>query len=97
MRSLKKIEEFRREASNALFTKEQAIVVATKLFELELSQPDLGENDRNVLENALSRISLRYFDTTETETDAILDAAGVARLTVNDIADAMDVMLFEAQ
>ncbi len=95
MRTLRKIEEFRKEASNALFTHQQALCVARKLFELELNG-DNSPEDMRILQGALQRLDIRYFDATSTEIDAVLDAAGVARLTADNIADAIDVMIFEA-
>ena len=39
MRTFHKIDEFRTEAANALFTKQQAISVTMRLLELELADP----------------------------------------------------------
>ena len=97
MRTLKAVEELRREARNALFTKQQAIQVALKLFEREISDPDNTDDETRALLAARGRVGIHYLDETSTVTDEILDAAGVARLTADNIADAIDVMLFEAQ
>ncbi len=97
MRFLNKVDEFKQEANNALFTKEQAIAVAVKLFDVELADPSNSEEDIRVLTDAKNRVSIRYFDSTATQVDEILDSVGVARLTVQDIAQAIDVMLFESK
>lgn len=97
MRFLNKVDEFKQETTNALFTKEQAIAVVLKLFDLELADPDNSEEDIRVLTDARQRVSIRYFDSTATQTDEILDSVGVARLTAQDIAQAIEVMLFESK
>ena len=97
MRTLKKIDEFRVEAVNAVFTKQQALAVAFKLFELELADPDNSEEDSRILTDAMKRVSIYYFDSTATQTDTILDAIGVARLTAEDIINAINIMIFEAK
>ena len=97
MRFLNKVDEFKQEANNALFTKEQALAVALKLFDLELADSDNSEEDIRVLTDARQRVSIRYFDSNATQTDEILDSVGVARLTAQDIAQAIDVMLFESK
>ena len=97
MKTLNKIDEFRQEASNALFTKEQALEVTQRLFEMELSDPDNSEEEIRVIKSAMERISLNYMDMTASETDSILDACHVARLNSNDIANAIDMALMEAK
>lgn len=37
MRTLKKLDEFRTEAGNALFTKSQAVAVTLRLLEMEMN------------------------------------------------------------
>lgn len=97
MRFLNKIDEFKQETTNALFTKEQALAVTIKLFDLELADPSNSEEDIRVLTDARQRVSIQYFDSTATQVDEILDSVGVARLTAQDIAQAIDVMLFESK
>ena len=97
MRFLNKVDEFKQEATNALFTKEQAIAVAIKLFDAELADPSNSEEDIRVLTDARQRVSIHYFDNTASNVDEILDSVGVARLTAHDIAQAIDIMLFESK
>lgn len=97
MRKLKKVDEFRTEASNAIFTKQQALAVAFKLFELELADPANSEEDTRILSEAMKRVSFYYFDSTTTQTDAILDSIGVARMTSEDIINAINILIFEAE
>lgn len=97
MRSLRKIEEFKTEAANALFTKQQAISIVLKLFEWELSQPNNSNEDTKVLTNALKIVNINYFDPTSSDTDKILDAVGVARLNIYDISNAIDTIIFECK
>ncbi len=97
MRFLNKVDEFKQETTNALFTKEQALAVTIKLFDLELADPSNSEEDIRVLTDARQRVSIQYFDSTATQVDEILDSVGVARLTTQDIAQAIDVMLFESK
>ena len=97
MYSYSKIDEFRREADNALFTKEQALQVVGRLFDLQLVQPENSPEDIRILTAAKQKVNMSYFDATSTEIDQLLDAAAVARLTAANIADAIDVILFEAK
>ena len=76
MRTLTHLDEFRREAQNALFTKQQAISVTLRLLELA---------------------EFRYIDQTKTETDRMLDECGVARITAQDIIEAINALLFDVQ
>ena len=46
MRTFHKIDEFRTEAANALFTKQQAISVTMRLLELELADPQNSEEEK---------------------------------------------------
>lgn len=96
MRPLPVIEEFKREARNAIFTKEQAMQISLKLLTKELQSPDNTDEEKAVLQKAVEYFSLRYLDETQTETDAMLDAFNVARLTTDDIAEGLKVVLFDA-
>ena len=97
MRTLDKIDEFRTEAENALFTKQQALSITLKLLELELESPKNDEEDKRILEAAIKRVNIRYLDATNTDTDNLLDAYNVARLTAEDILEAINVIIFEAK
>ena len=55
MRTLQHIEEFKREASNALFTKQQAISITLRLLELEANDPEGNEEDRATLLEAMEK------------------------------------------
>ena len=97
MRSLERVDEFRREASNALCTKEQAITVTLRLLEEELSAPSNSAEDKKVLKAAMEHINFYYIDATKTETDTLLDSLKVARFTTEEIMKAIDTILFESQ
>ena len=97
MRTFHKIDEFRTEAANALFTKQQAISVTMRLLELELADPQNNEEEKQVLTNAVSRVGMRYLDATNTQTDEILDSFGVARIRCEDIIEGINMILFEAK
>lgn len=94
MRTLNKVIEFQQEASNALFTKAQALAITMQLLELERRQPENTPEEAAVLENAMKNLNFRYLDTTETQTDQMLDSLGVARLTTAEIAQAIEAVVF---
>ncbi|MGI5894921.1 MAG: hypothetical protein ACOX6P_10060 [Candidatus Merdivicinus sp.] len=96
MRSLSILDEFKKEAPNAIFTKEQAMQISLKLLKKELDRTT-SEEDAAVIRKAIEYFSFSYLDATETETDAMLDAFNVARLTTSDIVEAIQVVLFEAE
>ena len=50
-----------------------------------------------VLENAMKNLNFRYLDTTETQTDQMLDSLGVARLTTAEIAQAIEAVVFDME
>ena len=50
MRTLNKVIEFQQEASNALFTKAQALAITMQLLELERRQPENTPEEAAVLE-----------------------------------------------
>ena len=96
MRSLNAINEFKREAPNAVFTKDQALQITLKLLTKELNDPSNSENERDVLKRAVEHFSFQHLDTTISETDAMLDAFNVARITTSDIVEGIKTVLFEA-
>lgn len=96
MRNLNIVNEFRQEATKALFTKAQALSVTSKLFDLEIENATTND-EIAILTSAKSRINISYFDSNATLTDKILDSADVARLTSEDIANAINTMIFEAK
>lgn len=97
MRTLNKIIEFRQEASNALFTKAQALAVTMQLLELERRQPETTPEEAAVLDNAMKNLNFRYLDPTETQTDQMLDSLGVARLTTEEIVQAIEAVVFDME
>lgn len=97
MRTLNKVIEFQQEASNALFTKAQALAIMMQLLELERRQPENTPEEAAVLENAMKNLNFRYLDTTETQTDQMLDSLGVARLTTAEIAQAIEAVVFDME
>ena len=97
MRSLKRIDEFKREAPNAVFTKEQAMQISLRLLKKEMEDPANSPADTATLKKAMEYFSFEYLDSTTTETDQMLDAFNVARLTTEDITEAIKVVLFEAE
>ncbi len=97
MRRLEKVDEFRREAQNALFTRQQAMAVTLQLLQRELKDETNTKEDVRVLSNAIQSISIKYLDSTETETDVLLDSFNVARLTADDILKAINDILFDVQ
>ena len=97
MRTLNKVIEFQQEESNALFTKAQALAITMQMLELERRQPENTPEEAAVLENAMKNLNFRYLDTTETQTDQMLDSLGVARLTTAEIAQAIEAVDFDME
>lgn len=97
MRTLNKVIEFKQEAPNALYTKAQALAVMLRLLELERRQPENTPEEAAALDQAIQGVSFRYLDTTETQTDQLLDSLGVARLTTADIVQAVEAVVFDME
>lgn len=68
-----------------------------RLLETELNSGSNTEEEKKILEGAMQRIDFHYLDTTSSRTDEILDAADVARISAENIADAIDVVVFETK
>ena len=96
MKNLKKLDEFRAEASGALFTKSQAIAVTLRLLEMEMNECETPE-ETEVFANALKIAHVGYLDSTSTDTDALLDSLGVARITAEQVVSAVQSILFDAR
>lgn len=96
MKNLKKLDEFRTEASGALFNKSQAVAVTLRLLEAEMNACDTPK-EAEVFAKALKIAHVGYLDSTDTETDAMLDSLGVARITSEQIAAAVRAILFDAE
>ena len=93
MRTLNSVSEFQTEAANAVFTKQQAISATLQLLTKEWNDPGNTPEEKSVLENAIQRAEFRYID----ETDRMLDAIGVARFTTQDIVNAIQAIVFDAE
>ena len=97
MRTLNSVSEFQTEAANAVFTKQQAISATLQLLTKEWNDPGNTPEEKSVLENAIQRAEFRYSDATKSETDRMLDAIGVARFTTQDIVNAIQAIVFDAE
>lgn len=97
MRTLDKVDEFRVEASGALFTKQQAIAITLRLLEMESENPSNTAEETQILQSALHKINFNYLDSTATQTDTMLDTLGVARLSADQIIAAIDNVIFEVK
>ncbi|MEG2054599.1 MAG: hypothetical protein RR052_06625 [Oscillospiraceae bacterium] len=98
MNNCTRIHEFKDEAKNALFNRQQAVSIIKHLLKLE--SEDTGnhnEKDCAILAKAAEKICFEYLDATTTRTDEMLDAYGVARITVADITLAIDNVLFDVK
>ncbi len=96
MNNLKKLDEFRTEASGALFNKSQAVAVTLRLLEAEMNACETPE-EAEVFANALKIAHVGYLDSTNTETDAMLDSLGVVRITSEQIVSAVQAIRFDAK
>ena len=63
----------------------------------EWNDPGNTPEEKSVLENAIQRAEFRYIDATKSETDRMLDAIGVARFTTQDIVNAIQAIVFDAE
>lgn len=97
MRTLESITEFKQEAANAVFTKQQAVSATLQLLQKELMSKKNSSEEAEILQNAINKAEFRYIDTTKTETDQMLDAIGVARFTTQNIVDGINALLFDAE
>ncbi len=97
MRTMKYVDEFRKEAANAVFTKQQAVSVTLQLLTLEMNEPGNSEEETELFRKALERAEFRYIDATKTQTDKMLDAIGVARFTTEDLVNAIEMIVFDAE
>ena len=79
------------------FHQAQALAITMQLLELERRQPENTPEEAAVLENAMKNLNFRYLDTTETQTDQMLDSLGVARLTTSEIAQAIEAVVFDME
>lgn len=97
MRKLKIVDEFRVEAANSLFNKAQAMAITVRLLQMELASAENSAEDKQTLSNMLSRFSFEYLDRNHSVIDVVLDDAGVARLTCEDILKAVDAVRFDVE
>lgn len=97
MRTMRYVDEFRNEAVNAVFTKQQAISVTLQLLTMEMNEEGNTQEETELFRKALERAEFRYIDATRTQTDKMLDAIGVARFTTEDIVNAIQMIVFDAE
>ena len=96
MKALKIIDEFRVEAKDALFTKQQAVAITLRLLQAELAAAG-DDHDRETLSKALQNITFSYLDATATRIDEMLDEVGVARVTSEQIISAIQNVIFDVE
>lgn len=96
MKTLKIIDEFRVEAKEALFTKQQAVAITLRLLQAELAAAEDAQ-DRETLSKALQNITFSYLDATATPIDEMLDEVGVARFTSEQIISAIQNVIFDVK
>lgn len=98
MHNLTKIDEFKAEAGNALFNKQQALSIAKRLLEMEAADnANHSADDCRLLSAAALKLDFSYLDQNKTQTDVLLDSYGVARITSEDITTAIDNILFDVK
>ena len=95
MKNIAVFNEFRTEAKDALFTKQQAVAVTLRLLQTALAEAN--EDDKKVITKALEKISFSYLDSTATRIDDMLDDVGVARFTTTQIIDAINNVIFDVE
>ena len=95
MKNITVFNEFRTEAKDALFTKQQAVAVTLRLLQTALSEAN--EDDKKVISKALETISFSYLDSTATRIDDMLDEVGVARFTSEQIIEAINNVIFDVK
>ncbi len=97
MNNLPFVDEFKKEAANAMFTKQQAISATLQLLQAESTKQNNSESETVTLNNALKKAEFKYIDETTTSTDKMLDSLGVARFTTQDIVEAINSLLFDVK
>ncbi len=97
MNNLPFIDEFKIEAANAMFTKQQAVAATLQLLTLESKKSTNTEKDVEIFNAALKKAEFKYIDATQTGTDAMLDSLGVARFTAQEIVSAIETLLFDVK
>ena len=95
MRTLHYVNEFKTEAANAVFTKQQAVAATLQLLENERLCPDNTDEETALFTTAIEKAEFRYIDSTKTDTDRMLDGLGVARFTTEDIVEGIQMLLFD--
>ncbi len=97
MKNLPYLDEFKKEAANAMFTKQQAISATLQLLQAEGAKAENSEKETAMFNAALKKAEFKYIDNTTTKTDAMLDSLGVARFTTEEITSAIDSLLFDVE
>ena len=95
MRTLHHVNEFKQEAGQAVFNKQQAISVTMQLLLKEQADPANTGAEATALAEAVRKAEFRYIDETRSQTDQMLDELGVARFTVEDIVRAIGMLIFD--
>lgn len=95
MHTLIYVNEFKSEAANAVFTKQQAVAATLQLLQKEQMNPNNTPEEADLFVKAIAKAEFRYIDATTTETDRMLDTLGVARFTTQEITAAIDALLFD--
>ena len=95
MRTLHHVNEFKQEAGQAVFNKQQAISVTMQLLLKEQADPANTAAEATALAEAVRKAGFRYIDETRSQTDQMLDELGVARFTVEDIVRAIEMLIFD--
>ena len=96
MKTFKMLDEFKTEAQNALFTRAQASAVTSALLEKCKAEAATAD-DAAQIDRAAAAAMNYYLDPTQSETDALLDSLGVARISAEDIVHAIEMLLFDAE
>ncbi len=97
MNNLPFIDEFKKEAANAMFTKQQAVAATLQLLTAECTKAENSQNDVKIFKAAIEKAEFKYIDSTTTGTDAMLDSLGVARFTAEEIVNAINALLFDVK
>ncbi len=97
MNNLPYLDEFKKEAEFAMFTKQQAVGATLTILQKESAKADNSPKDTEMFASALKKVEFSYIDATDTETDTMLDSLGVARFTSGDIVNAINNLLFDVK
>ena len=97
MRTLESVNEFKTEAADAVFTKQQAVAATLQLLQTEKDNAENTPEETALFAKALAQAEFRYIDDNITQTDRMLDALGVAHYTTDKITKAIEDLVFDVQ